>query len=69
MRAAIAQLSERHRLVTDLMIQQGLSQADVARHLGVTRARGSQLFREVKTVVIDAVEESGLTVEPGSAVE
>ena len=60
MRAAIAQLSERHRLFPDLMIQQGMSQADVARHLGVTRARVSQLFREVKTVVIDAVEESRL---------
>lgn len=67
MRAAIAQLSDRHRLVTDLMIQQGMSQANVARHLGVTRARVSQLFREVKTAVIEAVEES-LTVEPGSAV-
>ncbi|CAM4365344.1 MULTISPECIES: sigma factor-like helix-turn-helix DNA-binding protein [Corynebacterium] len=60
MRAAIAQLSERHRLITDLMIQQGMSQADVARHLGVTRARVSQLFREVKTAVIEAVEESRL---------
>ena len=60
MRAAIAQLSDRHRLVTDLMIQQGMSQADVARHLGVTRARVSQLFREVKTAVIEAVEESRL---------
>lgn len=60
MRAAIAQLSDRHRLVTDLMIQQGMSQADVARHMGVTRARVSQLFREVKTAVIEAVEESRL---------
>lgn len=60
MRSAIAQLSDRHRLVTDLMIQQGMSQADVARHLGVTRARVSQLFREVKTAVIEAVEESRL---------
>ena len=60
MRAAIAQLSDRHRLVTDLMIQQGMSQADVARHLGVTRARVSQLFREVKTAVTEAVEESRL---------
>lgn len=60
MRAAIAQLSDRQRLVTDLMIQQGMSQADVARHLGVTRARVSQLFREVKTAVIEAVEESRL---------
>lgn len=60
MRAAIAQLSDRHRLVTDLMIQQGMSQADVARHLGVTRARVSQLFREVKAAVIEAVEESRL---------
>ena len=60
MRSAIAQLSDRHRLVADLMIQQGMSQADVARHLGVTRARVSQLFREVKAAVIDAVEESRL---------
>ncbi|WP_321779937.1 sigma factor-like helix-turn-helix DNA-binding protein [Schaalia cardiffensis] len=60
MHAAIAQLSERYRLVTDLMIQQGMSQADVARHLGVTRARVSQLFREVKAAVIEAVEESRL---------
>lgn len=60
MRDAIAQLSDRHRLVTDLMIQQGMSQADVARHLGVTRARVSQLFREVKTAVTEAVEESRL---------
>ncbi|WOH93769.1 sigma factor-like helix-turn-helix DNA-binding protein [Corynebacterium urealyticum] len=60
MRGAIAQLNDRHRLVTDLMIQQGMSQADVARHLGVTRARVSQLFREVKTAVIEAVEESRL---------
>ena len=60
MRAAIAQLSDRHRLFTDLMIQQGMSQANVARHLGVTRARVSQLFREVKTAVIEAVEESRL---------
>lgn len=60
MRTAIARLSDRHRLVTDLMIQQGMSQADVARHLGVTRARVSQLFREVKTAVIEAVEESRL---------
>lgn len=60
MRAAIAQLSDRHRLVTDLMIQQGMSQADVARHLGVTRALVSQLFRKVKAGVIEAVEESRL---------
>lgn len=60
MRDAIAQLSDRHRLVTDLMIQQGMSQADIARHLGVTRARVSQLFREVKTAVIEAVEKSRL---------
>lgn len=60
MRNAIAQLSDRHRLVTDLMIQQGMSQADVARHLGVTRARVSQLFQEVKAAVIEAVEESRL---------
>lgn len=60
MRDAIAQLSDRYRLVTDLMIQQGMSQADVARHLGVTRARVSQLFREVKAAVIEAVEESRL---------
>lgn len=60
MRDAIAQLNDRHRLVTDLMIQQGMSQADVARHLGVTRARVSQLFREVKAAVIEAVEESRL---------
>nr|WP_275432832.1 sigma factor-like helix-turn-helix DNA-binding protein [Corynebacterium hadale] len=59
-RDAIAQLSGRHRLVTDLMIQQGMSQADVARHLGVTRARVSQLFREVKTAVIEAIAESRL---------
>ena len=44
MRAAIAQLSDRQRLVTDLMIQQGMSQADVARHLGVTRARVCLLY-------------------------
>ena len=60
MRAAIAPLSDRHRLVTDPMIQQGMSRADVARHLGVTRARASQLFREVKTAAIEAVEESRL---------
>lgn len=60
MRDAIAQLSDRHRLVTDLMIQQGISQADVARHLGVTRAWVSQLFREVKAAVIEVVEESRL---------
>lgn len=60
MRAAIAQLSDRRRLVADLMIQQGMSQADVARHLGVKQARVSQLFREVKAAVIDAVEESRL---------
>lgn len=60
MRAAIAQLSDRHRLVTDLMIRQDMSQADVARLLGVTRARVSQLFREVKAAVIEAVQESRL---------
>lgn len=60
MRAAIAQLGDRHRLVTDLMIQQGMSQADVARYLGLTRARVSQLFREVKAAVIEAVDESRL---------
>lgn len=71
MRAAIAQLSDRHRLVTDLMIQQGMSQADVARHLGVTRARVSQLFREVRAAVIEAVEESRLNsrVRLGSGVK
>ena len=68
MHAAIAQLSDRHRLVTDLRIQQGMSQADVARHLGVTRARVSQLFREVKTALTRWSRNRGLTVEPGSAV-
>lgn len=58
--AAIAQLGDRHQLVAELMVEQGMSQADVARYLDLSRARVSQLFREVKTAVIEAVEQSRL---------
>lgn len=58
--AAIAQLGDRHQLVAELMVEQGMSQADVARYLNLSRARVSQLFREVKTAVIEAVEQSRL---------
>ena len=60
MREAVAQLGDRHQLIVDLMIDQEMSQADIARHLGVSRARVSQLFREVKTAVIDAVRQARL---------
>lgn len=60
MRSAVAQLSDKHQLIVNLMIDQEMSQAEIARHLGVTRARVSQLFREVKTAVIDAVRQAGL---------
>lgn len=58
--SAIAALSDRHQMVVDLKINQEMSQAEIARHLGVTRARVSQLFREVKTAVIDAVRQARL---------
>ena len=60
MREAVAQLGDRHQLIADLMIDQEMSQAEIARHLGVSRARVSQLFREVKTAVIDAVRQARL---------
>lgn len=60
MREAVARLSDRHQMIVDLMIDQEMSQAEIARHLGVSRARVSQLFREVKTAVIDAVRQSRL---------
>lgn len=63
--AAIATLSDRHQMLVELMIEQGMSQADVARHLGVSRARVSQLFRELKTAVIEAVELSRLNTSAG----
>lgn len=53
MRAAIATLSDRHQMLVELITVQGMSQADVARHLDLSRARVSQLFREVKAAVIE----------------
>lgn len=63
--AAIAQLGDRHQLVAELMVEQDMTQADVARHLGLSRARVSQLFREVRTAVIEAVEQSRLNTSAG----
>lgn len=63
--AAIATLSDRHQILVGLMTEQGMGQADVARHLGVSRARVSQLFREVKTAVIEEVELSRLNTSAG----
>lgn len=65
MRAAIAQLGDRHQLVAELMVEQGMSQAEVARHLDLSRARVSQLFREVKTTVIEVVKQSRLNTSAG----
>ena len=68
---AIATLSDHHKMVVGLMVDQGMSQADVARHLGVSRARVSQLFGEVKTAVVEAVELSRLntSADVGSGVK
>lgn len=63
--AAIATLSDRHQVLVELMTEQGMSQADVASHLDLSRARVSQLFGEVKTAVIEAVELSWLNTSAG----
>lgn len=63
--AAIATLSDRHQMLVELMTEQGMSQADVARRLGVSRARVSQLFGEVKTAVVEAVQLSRLNTSAG----
>lgn len=58
--AVIAALNDRDQTLVELMTEQEMSQADMARHLGVSRARVSHLFREVKVAVIEAVELSRL---------
>lgn len=60
MREAIETLKENHRQIIDLMLTQELTQAEVSRHLGVTRGRVSQLFSEAKTLLREAVEKSRL---------
>lgn len=60
MDAVINEMSQRHQLVAKLMGDRGLSQADVARELDVSRARVSQLLGELRKAVRSAIEEGGL---------
>lgn len=64
MLAAIKTLEGKHRQVIDLMIAQELTQAEIARQLGLTRARVSQLFSEAKAVLRVTVEQSRFNTSP-----
>ncbi|USR79850.1 sigma factor-like helix-turn-helix DNA-binding protein [Arcanobacterium pinnipediorum] len=59
MRDAIAGLDPQHReVMTRLLATDKLNQAQVARDMGLTRARVSQLVAEVKSLIRQVVEEA-----------
>lgn len=69
-RAAISTLEGTRRQVAELLAYEGLKQAEVARRLGLTPGRVSQVASGVKSFVREAVEQSRLNIsgELGSGV-
>lgn len=71
MRGAIKTLEGKHRQVIDLMVTEESTQAEIARRLGLTRERVSQLCSEAKAVLREAVGQSRFNTSPvvGSGVK
>lgn len=66
MRDVIAGLDPQHReVMTRLLATNKLNQAQVARDMGFTRARVSQLVAEVKPLIRQAVEEARFNTSGG----
>lgn len=66
MRGVIAGLDPQHReVMTRLLATDKLKQAQVARDMGLTRARVSQLVAEVKPLIRQAVEEARFNTSSG----
>lgn len=66
MRDVIAGLDPQHReVMTRLLATDKLNQAQVARDMGLTRARVSQLVAEVKPLIRQAVEEARFNTSSG----
>lgn len=69
-RAAISTLEGTRRQVAELLAYEGRKQAEIARRLGLTPGRVSQVASEVKSFLREAVEQSRLNIsgELGSGV-